>query len=486
MNFLGLQAQYKRLAEDNATWKLLKATNANFILAFIKNLFTDENELSFGRARVVLDSELQHCRELGIWETETNASTYLNHWIKEGWLREMDDLLTKTDASDKAIRFCSGLDQRSVGTTASHLRIVQEAVRDFAVAISQNKKERLDLLEYKKTEIQQEIDALNAGVFNELTIAEQRERIQGIYQLASALTGDFRHVEDQIRELDQELRVQVIEGSNHRGKVLSSVLEKETLLAKTDAGSAFEGFFQLLCDQNRTTELRDQLRSILSKPIAKQLTNSQYQFLSQLIRELSRESDRVFQVRRRTEESLRAYIENNTGIENRAVDKLIGQLERKAVNLKEAGINTMSLTKLYLPTGLARITSPISMRLKQPDEKLDTTGVVEITNSHKPNSLMLNSLNTVQIKQVALKVRDYIRSNGSMTIASVAKEKPMTSGLEELVAYLRIAKAIGATILTEKEVVDVIDKQGIRLKALIPTYLLSVEQFPDDMDKLII
>ena len=502
MNFQGLQAQYRRLFKESAAWRLLRADSAPLILAFLGDLFADDTEVPFGRARVALDSELQRCRELGIWETETNAGTYLNQWIRAGWLREMDDLLIKTDASDIAIRFCQGLDQRNTGTTASHLRIVQEAVRDFAVAISPNASERLTLLEDKKAEIQRQIDALNAGVVTQLTEAEQRERIREIYQLASVLTGDFRRVEDEIRVLDQELRVQMIESGSKRGEILASAMEKEALLAKTDAGSAFEGFFQLLCDQNRTAELRDQLRSILSKPVAEQLSSQQQQFLNQLMRELTRESDRVFQIRRRTEEGLRAYVESGAALENRAVDRLLNQLEKMAVNLKDASTDPRMITDLCLPVGAVKITSPESMRLRMPDEKLDTSGIEEAINSKNPSSLMLHCLDTVQVKQVARQARDCIRAQGPMTIASVVKHLPMTSGLEELVAYLRVAKAIGAPCLSGsqvdaeidkemkmeagKEIVEIIDKQGIRLKASIPTYLLSVELFPDDIEELVV
>ncbi|MCE1915074.1 DUF3375 domain-containing protein, partial [Enterobacter hormaechei] len=88
------------------------------------------------------------------------------------------------------------------------------------------------------------------------------------------------------------------------------------------------------------------------------------------MRELSRESDRVFQIRRRTEESLRAYIESGTAQENRAVDRLLGQLERLAIELKNLGYDLQTATTLSLPVGAASISSPESMLLKSPDEKL--------------------------------------------------------------------------------------------------------------------
>jgi hypothetical protein len=58
--------------------------------------------------------------------------------------------------------------------------------------------------------------------------------------------------------------------------------------------------------------------------------------------------------------------------------------------------------------------------------------------------------------------------------------------LEELVAMLRVAKAVGATTLEDREEVQIQDRQGTRLKAAIPRYLLSAELFPDNMDTLVV
>ena len=486
MRFQGLQAKYRRLYNESGAWKLLRADNAPLILAFLADLFSETSEVPFSRARVALDAELARCRELGIWETETTANTYLNQWIRYGWLREMNDMLTKTDASEIAFRFCQGLDERGVGTTASHLRIVQEAVRDFAMAISPNPDERVALLDHKKSEIQREIDALRGGVVIQLCEAEQRERIREIYQLASVLTGDFRRVEDEIRQLDQELRIQIIHNGSNRGDILLSVMEKEALLATTDAGSAFEGFFHLLCDQNRSVEFRDQLHSILSRPVAEQLSWEQRRFLSQLMRELNRESDRVFQVRRRTEEGLRTYIESGAAQENRAVNILLGKLERVAVALKNASCNLQISTDLFLPVGSVKISSPESMRLRSPDEKLDTSGITEQKNSRELSMQVFDYLDTVQIRVVAEQTFETLKKYGPMTIASIANLNPLKSGLEELVAYLRIAKSIKAISLEKKELVKIFDKQGIFLRASIPGFLLSADLFPHDLNELIL
>lgn len=484
MNFSGWQARFRRLQDEDATWRLLRADNTPIILAFIADLFAEENEVSFDRARIALDTELERGRELGYWSSESGAGTYLNQWIRKGWLREMDDMLSKTDASETALRFCRALDEPAAGTSASHLRIVQDAVRDFAVATNPDLDARAAQLEQQKREIQRSIDELREGVSVELSESEQRERIREIYQLASVLTGDFRRVEDDIRRIDKGLRIQMIEGDSSRGDVLLELMEKEMLLENTDAGSAFEGFFHLLCDQNRTTEFSDQLRDILSLPVAQHLNQVQRQFLSRLMRELSRESERVFSIRRRTEEGLRGYIESGAAQENRAVAHLLTELERSAVVLRENGCNLNTQTRLELPVGVPGIRSPMSMALRQPDENLDTSGVEEQANHREPSMEMLDSLEVVQIRQLAVRTLDTLRRHGPMTISILSSYQPLMEGLEELVACIRVARAIHATDLNTTEQVEAHDRYGIRIRASIPKLLMSADLFPDNIDEL--
>ncbi|MEO0442912.1 MAG: DUF3375 family protein [Pseudomonadota bacterium] len=112
MSFQELQAKYKRLYKESRVWRLLIADNASYMLAFIADLFSEEGEVPYSRARILLGAEIERSRELGIWSTNTSAAAYLNLWIHSGWLREMGDLLTKTNASKIALRFCQGMDQQ--------------------------------------------------------------------------------------------------------------------------------------------------------------------------------------------------------------------------------------------------------------------------------------------------------------------------------------------------------------------------------------
>lgn len=481
MNFSHSLAKYRRLYEENKVWKLLRATTAPLILAFIEQVFSSgQNEISYSQARILLDAELEKEQ----WYADTPAAIYINQWVKDGWLREMDNKLTKTDTCEIALRFCQSFDERNINTSASHLRIVQEAVRELVIALNENPEERIALLNQRKAELEKEITIIQTKGINTLSDQQRRERLREIYQLASVLTNDFRYVEDEIRRLDQEIRIKMIEKDNNRGEVLQATMDQEALLAQSDAGSAFESFFQLLCDSNRSTEFKEQLDIILNQISDNYLQPRQRKFLKRLLQELTQESEHIFQIRRRTEENLKTYIKSGAAQEKRTVDRLITQLEQLAVNFSKNNINLKQATHLILPTGNIEINSPDSICLKEPIAAIQITDITEHTNSAVPSETVLTLLDTIQIKEVADSIYHNLCTFGPLTIAGLVEKKPINFGLEELVAYLRIAQHIQATDLNEKESIIIQDKQGIQIKATLPKYLLSASLFPDNLEEL--
>lgn len=481
MNFSHSLAKYRRLYKENKVWKLLRATTAPLILAFIEQVFSSgQNEISYSQARILLDAELEKEQ----WYADTPAAIYINQWVKDGWLREMDNKLTKTDTCEIALRFCQSFDERNINTSASHLRIVQEAVRELVIALNENPEERIALLNQRKAELEKEITNIQTKGINTLSDQQRRERLREIYQLASVLTNDFRYVEDEIRRLDQEIRIKMIEKDNNRGEVLQATMDQEALLAQSDAGSAFESFFQLLCDSNRSTEFKEQLDIILNQISDNYLQPRQRKFLKRLLQELTQESEHIFQIRRRTEENLKTYIKSGAAQEKRTVDRLITQLEQLAVNFSKNNINLKQATNLILPTGNIEINSPDSICLKEPIAAIQITDITEHTNSVVPSETVLTLLDTIQIKEVADSIYHNLCTFGPLTIAGLVEKKPINFGLEELVAYLRIAQHIQATDLNEKESIIIQDKQGIQIKATLPKYLLSASLFPDNLEEL--
>jgi hypothetical protein len=121
------------------------------------------------------------------------------------------------------------------------------------------------------------------------------------------------------------------------------------------------------------------------------------------------------------------------------------------------------------------------MRLRVPEEQLDILNIQAGENRSDPSVAMLESLESVQIIEVAARMRDTLKENGPMTVGEIIGWHPIEAGLEELVAYLRVAKNVGAAHLEHKEQVVVKDRAGVRIRAAIPCYQLSVRMFPEDL-----
>lgn len=417
-------------------------------------------------------------------EVQDSAASYLRQWIASGWLREQDDVLLCTSACEVALRFAKGLDRRDQSATASHLRVVQDAVRDLARAMSPDADSRIRALEQQRQALTREIEELRAGVVVQLSNSEQYERLREVYQLAAVLTGDFRRLEDEIRQMDHDLRVQMIQADSTRGEVLLTLLRREHVLADTDAGRAFEGFFHLLADDLRTTEFREQLHDILERPVAERLQPEERLFLTRLVRELSRESERVLMVRRRAEENLRAYVESNEFRESRAVARLLAQLERGAIDLREAGVSPLCRTRLNLPSGRAEVSSIDSLRLRLPDESLHIGSIEANAGARELSDAVLEHLETVRILEVAEEIIRLVATYGPMTLGGVIARRPLTSGIEELVACLRVAQAVKAPRDESTESLLVEGRGGTILRATIPTYVLTPELLPQQVEEL--
>ncbi|CAD5107084.1 hypothetical protein PSEWESI4_01355 [Pseudomonas carbonaria] len=115
---------------------------------------------------------------------------------------------------------------------------------------------------------------------------------------------------------------------------------------------------------------------------------------------------------------------------------------------------------------------------------MDTGQVVAHTNNSSASDTMLESLETVQILEVAIGLRVLLDANGPMTVGQLLGHRPIQGGLEELVAHVRIAKAVDAISLEGREQVLVSDRDSQQILAGIPQLLPSADRFPEDLETL--
>jgi hypothetical protein len=489
MSFQANIYRFRRLKEEHAAWKLLSATNSPVIIAFLLDVFSDESEIPYERAKAALDAEMVRSRESGLWETDTTPANYLTKWVNQGWLRDRrgeEIMIMKTGAADQAIRYIQDLEDRATGASASRLLIFHDAVRNTAIDLNPDSKSKVNHLKAQIERLQNEVNAIESGMVKAISEEDQLQRLEAVFDLATQLTSDFGRVQDNIKMIDQDVRSSMFDADRTRGETLTLLFEREDLLAESEAGRAFLGFYLLLRDQTRGGELRELIKEILSRPISMKLPKAKRRFLQRLVNYLAQESDRVMEFRRRTEESLKAYIMGSSQDERRAVDDLLKQLYHKGVKLKELGVSPKTDIPIGIPTGSISLCSPSCYKLEDPQNKVTFEGFTEQKPGTELSDHTVRMLDSVDVYKVARAVKKLVQDSGAMTLSQVITKLPIRYGHEELVAHIRVARAVSATMLPEKEHVEFDDRYGMRIRASIPTFFIDAANFPEDLDALTI
>lgn len=206
----------------NPAWQLLAARRSPLVLSCLQNLFEKSRDgIAFEDAQIGLADLLElHANNDDFNDNEdftASARKELRDWIKRGLIVEREGNLYATDALEAAMRFTAGLGDRIMTSTASRLSMVQREIESLQSSLNPDPRSRADHIKRKISELEVELEAVNAGHVPVLPRAEAAERIREIYGLATSLRADFRRVEDSYREADRRLRQSIVSEKNNRG-----------------------------------------------------------------------------------------------------------------------------------------------------------------------------------------------------------------------------------------------------------------------------
>lgn len=297
--------QYSALRDASPAWRLLARESAPLILSFVADLFEGAEDVAIETARLRLVSILE---SEGIQDSPTTARSYLNSWIDDGILREQNQRLSVTAATQSALQFVASLGSRAMTATASHLETVNEEMRRLLVALSPDDEERQRIIEQQIRDLESAKERLLRGDAPERTPAQRRELVRHVFGLAHALTQDFRYLEDEMRRHELEIHQRVLNDQETRGTVLSGVLDAEDLMRQSPAGMAFDGFYALLGDDEKSDAFRARVRRLFSLGIGEYLSAEESRYFSDMVNELLAQSERIIERRRAATESLKAYM----------------------------------------------------------------------------------------------------------------------------------------------------------------------------------
>lgn len=469
-----------QLRRNHPGWRLLVADHAPLVVSFLQRSFLEPNlrVMSQSALESQLDDLLYQLRETeGAGSFPRSGRDYLDDWARQerGWLRKFyppgsdEAHFDLTPATEKAIAWLQSLAERAFVGTESRLMTVLELLRQMVSGSETDAESRIRELKRQRAEIDAEIERVRGGDFTLLDDTALRDRFQQASSTARELLSDFREVEHNFRQLDQQVREQIARWEGHRGELLAQILGERDSITDSDQGRSFRAFWDFLMSPASQDELGELLERVFELDAIRgerdpRLKRIHYDWL-----EAGEHTQRTVA---RLSQQLRRYLDDQAYLENKRIMQLLDGIAARALALREempAGdffaIDEAAPT-VNLPMERPLYSAPKTVAL---DSDIAGAGGVDIATD------ALYEQVTVDRLRLQGQVRQLLQQRSQVTLAEVVAQHPLQQGLAELVAYLSIAGDDEHAVFDDgrRQRIGWCDADGRRREAELPAVIFT-------------
>jgi hypothetical protein len=475
----------RRLADDNNAWSLLRATNAPVVIAVLgAHLAGEFRRRPAPVLHEAIESDLEDLRAHG-FNLPRTAVQYCGDWLADGYLvrrpgESREEYYELSEGAHVAIRFVEQLADPRPSVTESRLATIVERVHRLAVDTDPDVTRRIAALEAERDRIDAQIAALASGEVIELPADRAVERVVDILSLAAEIPEDFARVRASLEQLNRDVRRQLVEEPESRGAVLDDVFRGVDLLADSDAGRSFAGFYSLVLDAERAATFEDEVDALVQRSFARSLTREQVRAFSRMLPALQDAGTEIHLVMTSFSRSLRRFVQSEELAEDRRVHRLVREALADA-NALTGQVAPFRQTGLVLSLTAVSPSQVSAMRLHNPADG-ETTEDVRTARQVLADVGALRELvraSEIDLAELTANVNAVLVERGPSTIAEILAERPATQGVASVVGLLVLAEDF-ATRTSQgraEHVTWATDQLGSAPEpvrgAVIPTYLFE-------------
>ncbi|GAP54361.1 uncharacterized protein MSMEG_1279/MSMEI_1241 [Arthrobacter sp. Hiyo6] len=246
-----------RLLSEDPAWRLLRANNAAVAVALLsKHLGGEQRRLAAPELFEHVEEDLEELRGNG-FDLPQTAQAYCTAWRNDGILirrtaeGSREETFELSLGSLQAIRFVTELSEPRQAVTESRLATILDRVRLLARETDPDSTSRLHALHEERARIDAQIERAAAGDVEVLSPDQAAERLRDVLSLIEEIPSDFARVRSELEQLNRGLRERLIEQDGPRGSVLDDIFRGVDLLAESEAGRSFSGFYAYCSTRNR-------------------------------------------------------------------------------------------------------------------------------------------------------------------------------------------------------------------------------------------
>lgn len=446
-----------RLLSEDPAWRLLRANNAAVAVAVLsKHLGGEQRRLVAPALFEQVEEDLEELRGNG-FDLPQTAQAYCTAWRNDGILirrtaeGSREETFELSLGSLQAIRFVAELSEPRQAVTESRLATILDRVRVLARETDPDSTSRLRALHEERSRIDAEIERAAAGDVDVLSADQAAERLRDVLSLIEEIPNDFARVRSELEQLNRELRERLIEQDGPRGSVLDDIFRGVDLLAESEAGRSFSGFYALLLDPEQGRDFEDSIDTIMDRPFTSRLSATQVRTLRRILPTLQDRSSEIHAVMTAFSRSLRRFVQSQELEQDRLINQRLRSALRQALETSQS-VKPYAKTELSLDLTSVPLNSVAALSLHNPADFEAAGEIIE----HDAQTVDIEELRAlaraseIDMTELTGNVNAVLSRQSSATIADVLADRPATQGVASVVGLLVIAEE-HATALSGRE-----------------------------------
>ncbi|NDV46329.1 DUF3375 domain-containing protein [Paludibacter sp. 221] len=476
------------ILKNSPSVELLKLRNREFILLFFVEVFAQESVVSSENIHYKLESYLE---EKGIEVDDENeskfsdtyedkAKKYIQKWADSGFLtnyqNESGEIFYELSSySSKTLDWLSNLKKEEYIGTESKFKALFNQLKELVEFTSEDKEKRLQLLEDKKLELEQQIQRLKMGedikVFEEYEIVP---RFKDLNKIAKELLSDFKEVDDNFKIIIKEIYQKQSDTSLNKGSILQYTFDALAQLKDSSQGKSFYAFWEFLLSSELQQEW-DELTQTLYQMLDEKNIEISDVFLKDMKRHLFDSGQKVYKTNDKMAEKLSRIIRETEVSKTEVTKNLIQEI--KKLLLETSKTKTKKNPDISLEIEEMEISLPFERKLtyEQSEEivykdkpLLAEANITDFDSLHK-----LFNPYVVDKKILRKHIKEVLNKKSQATIHEIIEDKGgLSKGLPELFGYVSLAREFKHTVNTNKTqsiLFDEVNKKSIQIPEIILT-----------------
>lgn len=476
------------IINNSPSVELLRLRNREAIIGFLVRTFTNlQGSISSDNIHNQLADYLEYNQienddenEIELIDTyEVKAKKYIQNWTNKGFLTNYQDeqgevFYELSSHSSKTIDWLSSLKKEEYIGTESKFKNIFSQLKELVEFTNDDTEKRIQLLEDKKLEIEQQIQRIKTGedvkVFQEYEIVP---RFNQLNQSAKELLSDFKEVEDNFKEITRTIYQKHADGSLTKSDILEFTFDALDALKESQQGKSFYAFWSFILNPDLQKEW-EMLTKELYKTLERKSISVNDQFLKGMKKHLHGSGQKVYKANDKMAEKLSRIIRESESSKSEATKNIIQDIKKSLVEISKRGKRPEISFELETDVEI-NILFERKLTLEQ-TEDISYTNNPKIADTDISNSNYLNKLfaqSNIDKELLRKRIKDILKEKSQTTLLEVVENSGgLEKGLPELFGYIAIAKEFKHIISPDKTqnvIFDVENKKLIRIPEIILT-----------------